>query len=741
MRRLLLLFVGLAILLWGRSLLAGDSAAPDVLLRDGLLVVLLGVLIFALNASAPSRLESGAEDFASTSPRRIVAWAGLVAGLVGGVWLAVLLAFTASDRGLFLPALLWLGGLAVGVAGLNWSRRGPIGAASVVWSVESARRYLQHRTAREEQPRPDPLPLGRRVVWICLLLLMAVGLLVRLWNFAALPDGCEAEACDSALAAMQFLGAGSLRGLFLTASPAHTALTALFLSLFGVSQSSTLLLGLLLGTAAIPLFFAAASRFVRPATALLGALVVVFSPLLITLSRHPAPALLLLLLILALLAVRPDAGGSAGRWAATGALAGLTLLAAPTPLTWLLLLWFVITAPGKRAHWLFYYLPLVSAALPALAAGWGTDLVGDASLSLFLPQAVNLAAQLLVDGGLPALLALLGAAYLLRHIGRWWVWGIGFLLVGLPLFATTHPTDLHLLAPLLALLGIGAAVAIDQFVAEFARVWSLVLRPQRILAGAAGLLLLLLLLAVGGVAGTKEMAAQTGDAASSGYAAIGSYLYSRFENSVDNGGSDATLVLVPQAILNNPATQLAARGILPRAAHIIALDAVAHLPFTGPPFIEQGLGDLLYILPTTERSLRRYLPELYPGMAAEPIQDKQGESWAVAYPVSRSAAANAQGLSALYFEGELESEAIGPLQEALDMRHEGPLDFQWDSAPPVNPPFTMRGQGALYVPAGGSYALRIVSAAPLRVRVELAMSGGMTCGIPPRSVVWRCETS
>ncbi|MBI3957778.1 MAG: hypothetical protein HY328_03135 [Chloroflexi bacterium] len=719
MRRLLLLFISLALLLWGRAILAGDNAAPAVLLRDGLLVVLLGTLLFARNARDPATLNSGSESSSPSARLRLLAGAGLVAALVGGLWLAGSLAFTANESGLLLPILLWLGGLTVGVAGLNWPQRIPTGETPTVWSVESARRYLQRKSTQGAQAAQSPLPLQKRTIWIGLLVLTSAGLILRLWNFAGLPGGCLAQECDAALAAMEFLRTDSLRTLFLTPFPAHTALTALFFALFGVSQNSTLLLGLLLGTALIPLFFAATSRFARSATALLGSLLVVFSPLLIALSRHPVPALLLLLLIVAWLALRPAAGdtGTAGRWAATGTLAGLTLLAAPAPLTWLLLFWFVVTPPGKRSQWLFYYLPLVTAALPRLAMGLGTGVFGDEPLTRFFPQAADLSARLLDEGGyLPALLALLGMAYLLRYIrwGQGWVWSAGFVLVGLPIFATVHPTDLHFLSPLLALLGISAVVALDQFVAEFARVWSPVVRPQRVLAGAAALLLVLL--ASGGVARLVVFAEQTGNAENSGYAAIGDYLYSRFESSVDNGGSDETLVLVPQVVLNSPATQLAARGVLPLAAHIIPLDPVAHLPFTGPPFIEQGMGDLLYILPATDRSLRRYLPALYPGMAAQPIQDGQGETWAVAYPVSRAAAANAQGLSVLYFEGE----DIGPLQEALDVRREGPLDFDWNGDAPLSPPFTMTGKGALYIPEAGSYGFRIQRDAGVTVRLELS---------------------
>jgi len=727
MRRLFLFLASLALVTWGRHILAGDTAAPGVLLRDGLLVVLLGGLLFALNARRPEWVDDaavadGGKDAVLPFSRRIVAGAGLAAALVGGLWLAASLAFTASDGGLLLPILLWLGGLIVGVAGLNWPQRMPASEAQAGWSVEIARRYLVSRLTQGKTPPPqDAFHPSRRTVLVLLLLLTVVGLFLRLWNFAGLPTECSPRECETALAAMQFLETGSLRGLLLTQAPFYTATMAIFFALFGVSQQSTLLLGLLLGGLFIPLFFAAAVRFARPVTALLGTLLVVFNPQLISLSRHASPILLFSLLLVGVLALRPAPGqrGTPARWAATGVLAGL-LLAAPPPLNWLLFLWFVVIGlPSGRSGWLFYYLPLCAAALPRFAAGLGAEIFNESSISLFFVQTASLSAQLIQSAGYfsgaSGLLSVLGSAYLLRYI-RWgqnWVYGVGLLLVGLPIFATSRPDDFYLLTPFLLLLGIGEVAALDQMVGELVWAWSRLVQPRRIFVGVA--LLLSVLLAGNSVARLGDLADQTGSLERGGYTAIGEYLYSRFEDSLETGDADATLVLVPQAVLNSPVTQLAARGVLPRAPHIVPLDPVAHLPFTGPPFIQQGLDDLLYILPAGDRALTRYLSQLYPGMAAEPIQDKQGETWALAWPVSRGDVANAQGLAALYYEGE----DVGALQEALDVRREGPLDFDWTGQSPLAPPFTLVGRGALYIPQAGSYAFRLQRDSTAHARLAL----------------------
>lgn len=708
MRRLILLFVALALLLWGRSLLLGDGVAPEIALRDGLLIVLLGLVIFAVNSASPPRSDVTASPGNLSSTGTIGGAIGFGLALAAGGWLLLALKGDGENGSLLLPSALWLIGLVGGMGLLLWGRRSPSGDANPtpgVWTVESARQFLQRREADgPEQTPPNQPGLERRTVGIALALLVAVSLLLRLWNFSGLTSGCLPLECDGLVAGMDFLATGSLRGLLETPSPLYTLLFASLLSVFGISATSTLVLGLLLGTATILLFYAAAKRFVTPVVALLGTLILVFSPAHIALSRHPVPPLLLILLVYGWLALRPgNQNQTAVRWAGAGLVAGLAVLAAPPPLTWLLLLWFALTPPPQRGHWLAYFGPLAAAALPGLGRGLGGEIFGVTSPVHYFEQAGEMAGQLLAVGGyLPGLLALLGAAWLLRYL-RWregWLWSIGFVVAGLSLFATPHSTDLLYLSPLLALLSISGVVALDQILGQFSRVWSPVLPPRRIALAAAGLLVLLL--AVGGVSRLNALAEQSGQGQAGSHAAIGAYLYEHLQASTTG---DGPLVLVPRSVLDDPATQLAARGALASSARIVALDPVLHLPFVGPPFIGQGMDDLLYVLPESDGEMGRSLGALYPGLAAEPIQDPSGQNQAAAFIVSRSQAASAQGLPVRYFEGE----AIDPLQDAAKTGREGPLDFDWQSAPPVVRPFVLTGQGALYIPEAGIRGFRIVA--------------------------------
>lgn len=736
MRRLILLFAAIALLLWGRSILLGDGVAPEIALRDGLLIVLLGLVTFAINSAGPPRSAvaaaagtAGADTLSRTGTVRTIGTIGSGIGfglaLAGGGWLLLALNGEGGNGALLLPSALWLIGLVGGMSVLVWGRRPPTGDANPtpgVWTVESARQFLQRREADgpEQTLRSQP-GLERRTVTIALGLIVAVSLLLRLWNFSGLTSGCLPLECDGLVAGMDFLSTGSLRGLLETPSPLYTLLFASLLTVFGINATSTLVLGLLLGTATIPLFYTAAKRFVAPVVALLGTLLLVFSPAHIALSRHPAPPLLLILLVYGWLALRPgDQNQTTGRWAAAGLVAGLAVLAVPAPLSWLLLLWFALTPPPQRSHWLAYFAPLVAAALPGLGRGLGAELFGVTSPLQYLEQAGEMAGQLLAEGGyLPGLLALLGAAYLLRYL-RWRqgrLWSIGFVVVGLSIFATPNPAYLLYLSPLLALLSISGVVALDQILGQFSRVWSPVLSPQRIALTAAGLLVLLL--AVGGVSRLNALADRSSQGQASSHAAIGAYLYERLQGSA---AGDDRLVLVPRSVLDDPATQLAARGTLASSSRIVPLDPVLHLPFVGPPFIGQGMGDLLYIVPGPDEDMGRTLEAIYPGLAAEPIQDPAGENQADAYIVSRSQAAGAQGLPVRYFEGE----TIDPLQEAAKTGREGPLDFDWQSAPPVVRPFRLAGQGALYIPETGIHGFRIVAdgsvTAQLTIESPLAQS-------------------
>lgn len=746
MGRILSLFAGLLILFWGRSILLSETAAPAVAMRDGLLVVVLGMALFAVNSRMTALAAPSREDAPRNDRLPLPGWIGLAVAGAGGGWLAFGMN-TGSER--LLPALLlWAAGLLFTGAWLFWPRRAarpPV--RSPVWSVESARLFLAQRREQSAPGQGNPLALSPRTVVILLGAMLLLGLILRLWNVGGLPSGCLPEECRAVTAALDFLEAGSFSQLLAGDSPSFTLLLSLFLSLFGVSVTSTTALGLLLFVATLPLFYLALTRFVSPIQALLTILLLVFAPLQLVLSRHPSPVLLLIFLIVAFLAARPEPDTSprpASRWVLAALAMGLALLSAAPPTAWMLLLWAVLVPPRQPAHRLPYYAALLVGALPGLARSFPSDALAGLSLADTFEHATMMAAHFVEEGGyLPAILALAGGAALLRHLrtAPGWLWTTGVVIAGLTVFATDPPVSLHGVAPLLVLLGIGAAVAIDQVTAPLLRGWSQVIRPLN-LAGAVGALLALVLF-VGGVSRLEQFAGQLRSGDGGQDAAIGAYLFERFGGNVEAEEGVETLVLVPGNVLLSPSAILAARGVLP-SPRIVPLDPVAHLPFTGPPFVEQGMADLLYIVPETESDLGRALDKLYPGTLLELLADDDGRVWAGVYQVSRASAANSQGLPTLYFAGDEAptAENVTP-QTISDTRRDGPLDFDWQNGSPLPLPFALRGEGALYIPAAGTHSLRLVAAgtttarltltSPLGVALELDTSDGRlegSAGLP-----------
>lgn len=737
MGRTLSLFVALFVILWGRSILLSETAAPAVALRDGLLVTVIGMAIFALNSRLradplPTGKESGLRGLLP-----LPVWIGLAVAGAGGVWLA--LGIATARASLLLPFLLWAIGLLLSLGWLFWPRKAASRSAQPpVWSVESARLFLERRRTAAA-PAPDgPLALSRRTIYLSLGILTLAALLLRLWNPGGLPDGCLPAECRALTTAFALLETDTLSGALASDSPGYYLLLSTFLALFGVSGTVTRAIGLLLAAGTIPLFFAALRRFVPPLPGLLSILFIVFSPIHIALSRHPAPALLLFVLILAWLGARPrpvsadpfpsgpaSAPANSRRWVLAGVLGGLALLTASPFTAWLLLIWMALVPPVGRGERVAYYAGLLVAGLPALARGFGLDNFAVASVDAYFREAAGMAAQMLVDGGyLPGLLSMAGGAALLRHLHlrQGWLWSSGFFVVGLTVFTTREPIGFHGIAPLLVLISVGIGVAVDQLAGALIREWAQVIRPARLAAGVGALLALVLL--VGGLSRLNGLADELGGGESGRDAAIGAYVRATFAQAgeTDPAETGGELALIPADVLESPSFLLAARGVLPDP-RVAPLDPLAHLPFVGPPFVAEGMADLLYIVPDGDADLRAALVALYPGQFSEPIEDDSGRVWGGAYRVPRATAAGSQGLPGLYFSGEDTFEGeIDPLREALQAHREGPLDFAWQTSSPIPPPFTLRGAGALYIPEAGTYSFRIVAGSGPRARLTIETS-------------------
>ncbi len=548
---------------------------------------------------------------------------------------------------------------------------------------------------------------------IAVTLLGLLALVIRIWNFAGLPTGCSDYGCQTATTVLTILREDNWSALLSSVPPAYGLILAAIFGLFGPGLAPLQWLGIVLGSLTIPLLYWAASRFLPRASALLGALLLAFLPWHIQLSRYPEPGTLLLPLLLLSVWARFDANqtGNSRRWLLAGLLAGSALLAAPLPLIPALLLWALLFPPLR--HWrvtLLYWLVVMVGGLPRLATLQSVDFLA-ADLSLLERQFQSIVGQIL-QVHTPAaliflLLALFGLIYLIRFL-RWplssFLW-VGLLLTLLFAALDGAAISLSTLTPLLLILCLAATVALDQFWSALTRFWSPLIRPVPFLAGAS-----LLLLVVLGFSTRSGLAASVEEgnfatAYSGAEIAIGQFLYERFQTSVDNGGVDNTLILAPHAVLANPTTQLAARGVLAYAKRIAPLDAVEHFPFVGSPFNALPTdSDLLYVLPSSNPEILRLLFDLYESVSAEPLTDGPGGkilAFVIRVPLDR--VETMRGLPTLYFAGE----QAGPPESATITTPGDALDLDWRNEQPLPLPFTLQNQGALYVPESGLYRFEV----------------------------------
>lgn len=738
MRRLVLLFAALLIAYWGQSIVRAGQPSASVALRDGGLILLLGLVIFAF--AAPPLPQNWHRPAVAWPRLRALLFAAGIAGAAAGGWL-----LTADPLAGLLPLGLWLGGIALaGLAGLwpsragGTSRRRQSAAPALSWTVESARAFIrQHRpratastatastaTAPAASVQEDTHRAGE--FWLLLGGVSLLGLLrllgrVERWDVGS----CVAEGCAAGLRAQELLRTDQFAGLLADPAPLYTLLAALFFGIFGADLDNLRLLGLVLGILAVPGLFLATVRLVGAASAALGALLLLFATWHIGLSLGAGPLALAVLLLLLFLWAWASAGvhNRLGWATAAGLLGGLVVLAVSQWAGLILLVWYALIFARSRVVWLAAWPLAAVIALPRLL---DFPLATLAELSIFTPSgqdAAELLRQLLVEPAvwprLTGLLALLGLAYLLRYALRWGA-GRG-LLLGVLLFAGAAllgpilpgPGELPLLLTLLLPV---AVIGLAQFVALFAQVWRPVLGRASVYAGAAGLLLIFL--GVGVVRGWEAQPAglsQTGEDRQAALTVVGRYLQERFQSSVDNGGADGTLFLVPPALLNEPATQLAAGGVLPFARHIQPLEPVAHLPFAGAPFNPPLDAGVEYVFPADATDLFALLRQLYPAAIVEPLLDRDDTLVGWRLPVSREQIGALQGLPLAYFPGD----APGSLEDASLSQREGPLIFGWQTDPPLPSPFTLTGEGLLYAPESGTFQFQAQMEPDARLRLDI----------------------
>jgi sugar lactone lactonase YvrE len=710
MRRLILLFVALVIALWGLSMLREGAPNATVAARDGLFVMIVGALLFALSAHPA---QPGARiTQKSTSPHFI--WLlvlGIVLSLAAGGWLYLMLVSGATDISLLWPLLAWIAGLLAMVAATLW----PVRVRPTVeptWSVGAAQRFLTQ--TRPADASGSPALLSRRSIGVGLIALTALAALIRFWNFAGLPDGCG-DTCAAGMDALTFLREGNWQALLLGDAPLYTLLISLGFAIFEPGLVVLRWIGLILGVLTIPIFYGASSRWVEPIPALVGTSVLVFAPWHIDLSRYPEAGTLLLLVLFAAMWIYGWAaqGEAARRWALAGAVAGLPTLAAPLFLIPVLLIWWIVALPP--ANWrgrFFYWLALLAGSAPRLAILPLADLLSNWGNGVGA-KAEALATLLVINAPLSTawlgMLALLGLVYLAR-VPTWpltrLIW-LGVLLSGAWILGSDAPLTLSTLTPLLALFSLSAVIALDQLVGMLIRVWMPAFRPAMMAATAS--IALALIFGISTVTGLNALAENPDlmAARSDPGAGIGNFL--RIAAQAD--GDDGPLIFVPQSLLNAPSTQLASSGAQALSNRILALDPIVHLPLTASSFVDlSGAGDFLYVVPAADTRLINYISSIYPSFTAEVIVDEVSQqTLAYVIAIPRELVEEARGL-AIRYTSEVENGA--------ELLAQGDLD--WGNEPPLPAPFRLEATGALYIPENGRYLFRVETDEGAQVRLELS---------------------
>ena len=717
MRKFSFLLLAYLITYLGLRLIAGDALGAGYVLRDGLLLGLIGAAIFALNAGPLHRAHGPAVRHGWPSMGRALWAAGAVAGLTA----AALMLTAAGGPALHaLRLTLWLLGLGLMLAGAAW--RGPVltyAPPTHRWDVDEHGDFIRTPVSEDadaETPADPRFPaIGRGVLWTSLLIIVLAGAFFRFWRLGDLPGGCVGAECELGLRLMQ--GTTPL----MEGAPAspYGWLAQVF---FGITDQGLLALRLaaaVIGTLTIPIFYLAAAQAGGSMAGILATALLALSPWHIVASRGAQPWIALpLLLSLGAWTLLRGVHGMERDWAGRGwwALAGVSLgaagLVAP-PLLYALWLWL---AAGMLALLIYGRRDLRAAALPLsmLAVGaLATSLPalafqGDAPALAGLDDGfLRLITGLLAGGGRagPVLLAA-GVAALVFDGGGALVRRLRRPMAGVLLLAalilgggaalldpeTTQPAalTLALAVPLLLL----ATVALDQLAGSFAYAWRRLISPAALLAALLGIILLL---AGGRALKTTRTLERLAGADDPALSAMADYLARTFDAGDDQSIPENMRIFAPPALFDAPSARLRAGALLasPRLQPLADLEDTLQATAAGI--------DIQMLLSGDDQALLTLLADFYPGGQREPVYDEEGTFLFTHFTADAGAASFQPGLVGTVYAGIDFADPAGE-------RRDGPLVMDWAASSDQPRPFSVLWRGSLLTPASGRYTFAVEGA-------------------------------
>ena len=692
MRKLFWLLAALLLAFYAQTIWQTATVDTLFIVRDGLLVALIGAFCFALGSS---RLGDGTQPLLGhrlTIPGAMLLYTGAACTLVGGLLTTVIPLALGQRSGL----ILWWLGLLLLLLSIGLRR---------AWQAQTT-------TPAGNSPvgvRSPGFPL------LPLLFVTLIGIGIRLLVLSQLPAFCLGAECEGALS--------------LTPETPWLALStpALWLARASLLLTTDTLFSLRLGVAVlgmltVAIFYLAAQQLAGRAAALLGALLLALSPWHSATDGSSGPWITALLVVtLALWLWLEGYRRQQGRWAlAAGLLLGLlvytNLLGAASLLGWALLLWLLLlgllaVGAGEQRQLLGLTLLLLGGflviALPTLVTQWRTATLVNGLDSAGLPWSTLLlilfqqglgaangwAAVPLLTMGLGAFV-LVGLGLLLRNLLRHWL--AGWLLGGLVIFVvvlhyTAEPMALALLL-LPALLT--ATLALQQLFATFQQPWQPLLHPTRTLAGATLLLLLFTAPAVGQLLEQSTQVRSTAEANLE--VAMARYITTQRANLPD------AAIFAPASLTTSPSIRLVLDGATVDAIQPLG-DAFNAL------YSAAVIGDNLYLVPTAEGALLDLLQRLFPAALPEiQFDPESGQPLFTGLLVTAAMQRAQLGLPGLLWEGDAPATAA----PTLALPQLPSLQPIWPVDLPLDRPFTARWQGTLRVPVAGAYNLTIEGGDP-----------------------------
>jgi len=318
---------------------------------------------------------------------------------------------------------------------------------------------------------------------------------------------------------------------------------------------------------------------------------------------------------------------------------------------------------------------------------------------------------------LTATLTVLGILYFIRRFynPKALLALLGLILFGLMAIQvdTQVVNGTSLLLPVSIFLFIGAAVALDQLLYAIQHAWRGILRPAPIVAVA--LIALLFLSGREAQGMISQLSSLRSSIQTPVNAAIGRYLAACINEVCPpnmNGPNPALgqsgLVFAPPSVVTHSETQL-------QVGDALDVGRIRPLGLTGNVLMQEGAGsDLLYLVPNTQEALLDILSQLYPNGISSPYfaseedvnndpaeQIFEGQQLFTSYQVLAEESIDGRGLKVFFTSQNTAGSG------AVQTRHNGPLNFSWNSPEAMARPFSVVWQGTLLVPEAGSYTFSV----------------------------------